>query len=199
MAFMLFALSLVLLLAGGAGGYLSLDLLPTGMGVLYAMSGAVAACMAIVTFVLGILIRRIDALTDLVRRQKSAIADAARPATVEPVFAAAPTGPKPPAEAEAPVQVGGPVSEVEAAEEPINENRVGHLPTLREIEHAIETPEAPPNLIGRYSSGGANYMIFADGAIEAETGEGTFRFASMGDFKDFLAKRKDGGRQTQSG
>ncbi len=49
---------------------------------------------------------------------------------------------------------------------------VGLLPALGEIEHAIETPEGPPSLIGRYSSGGANYMIFADGSIEAETQEG---------------------------
>ena len=55
-------------------------------------------------------------------------------------------------------------------------------------------PEAPPSLIGRYSSGGANYMIFADGSIEAETQEGTFRFASMGDFKQYLSDRKNGRR-----
>ena len=67
----------------------------------------------------------------------------------------------------------------------------GHLPTLGEIEQAIETPEAPPSLIGRYSSGGANYMIFADGSIEAETQDGTFKFASMGDFKHFLAGQKE--------
>ena len=52
---------------------------------------------------------------------------------------------------------------MQEAEEPVNENRSGHLPTLGEIEQALETPEAPPSLIGRYSSGGANYMIFAGG------------------------------------
>jgi len=89
MAFMLFGLSLVLLLAGVAGGYQSLDLLPTGMGVLYAISGAVAVCMAIVTFVLGVLIRRIDALTELVRRQESAAA-VAEAATLDQTFASDP-------------------------------------------------------------------------------------------------------------
>ena len=84
--------------------------------------------------------------------------------------------------------------DAEDAEQPVNENRSGRLPTLGEIERAIETPEAPPSLIGRYSSGGANYMIFADGSIEAETPEGTFRFASMGDFKHFLAGQKEGKR-----
>ena len=33
-------------------------------------------------------------------------------------------------------------------------------------------------------------MIFADGSIEAETTEGAFKFASMGDFKRFLADRR---------
>jgi len=198
MAFMLFGLSLVLLVAGLAGFYQSLDLLPTGMGVLYAISGAAAVCMAIVTFVLGVLVRRIDGLTELVRRQGGAAAGVVEAAPLDRTFAAPPSDAEPPAGAEAPEtapeQAGKPGLERAEAEEPINENRSGHLPTLGEIEHAIETPGAPPSLIGRYSSGGANYMIFADGSIEAETQEGTFKFASMGDFKDFLAGRKDGGR-----
>ena len=72
---------------------------------------------------------------------------------------------------------------------PINEKPVTPAICRRssEIEHAIETPEAPPSLVGRYSAGGANYMIFADGSIEAETAEGAFKFASMGDFKRYLA------------
>ena len=198
MAFMLFGLSLVLLVAGLAGFYQSLDLLPTGMGVLYAISGAAAVCMAIVTFVLGVLVRRIDGLTELVRRQGGAAAGVVEAAPLKGTFAAQPADAEPPAGAEAPEtrpeQAGEPVLEREEAEEPINENRSGHLPTLGEIEHAIETPEAPPSLIGRYSSGGANYMIFADGSIEAETQEGTFKFASMGDFKSFLADRREGER-----
>jgi hypothetical protein len=192
MAFLVFALSLVLLVAGLAGGYMSLDLLPTSAGVLYAFGGAVAACAAILAFALGLLIRRIDALSQLLRQQPSGAYGVAEAAPVEP---------SPPADAEpsgeegemreARAEEGGePVAE--AAEEPINENRSGHLPTLGEIEHAIERPEASPSLIGRYSSGGANYMIFADGSIEAETQEGSFKFASMGDFKQYLADRKDG-------
>ena len=74
-------------------------------------------------------------------------------------------------------------------EAPVNQNRAGHLLTLGAMEHAIETPEAPPSLIGRYSSGGAIYMIFDDGSIEAEMQEGTFKLASMADFKQYLADR----------
>ena len=35
-------------------------------------------------------------------------------------------------------------------------------------------------------------MIFSDGSIEAETDEGAFKFASMGDFKQFLLDRNEG-------
>ena len=45
-------------------------------------------------------------------------------------------------------------------------------------------------MIGSYSSAGANYKIFADGSIEAETSEGTFKFASMTDFKRHLVDAK---------
>ena len=77
-------------------------------------------------------------------------------------------------------------------ESPINFNRSGHLPSLETIETVLETPEepqGPPSLIGSYSSAGANYKIFSDGSIEAETSEGTFQFASMSEFKRHLAER----------
>ncbi len=199
MAFLVFALSLVLLVAGLAGGYMSLDLLPTSAGILYALGGAVAVCMATLAFAVGVLIRRIDALTELARQPPGGADGVAEAAPVEPWFAAphADAGEAETQEGhkaqDAQAEEGGELT-ADAAEEPINENRSGHLPTLGEIEHAIETPEGPPSLIGRYSSGGANYMIFADGSIEAETQEGTFKFASMGDFKQHLANRKDAKR-----
>jgi hypothetical protein len=80
----------------------------------------------------------------------------------------------------------------EEFEEPLNQNRAARLPTFAAVERAIETPEAPPTLIGRYTSGGAHYMIFSDGSIEAETDQGGFKFASMGDFKKFLLDRGPG-------
>ena len=78
-------------------------------------------------------------------------------------------------------------------EDPININRAGHLPSLEAIETVLETPEeppGPPTIIGSYSSAGANYKIFSDGSIEAETSEGTFQFASMADFKQHLIETK---------
>src|SRR5271165_601317 len=144
MAFLIFALSLILLVAGLAAGYMSLDLLPTPIGVLYALAGAFAACLAAVVLALGVLVRRINVLTRIVRGQAAPVAQAAvgEAAHVEPdFFEAEPLS----AAAEADVEPPAPLEETEA---PINENRAGHLPTLGEIEHAIETPEAPPSLVG---------------------------------------------------
>jgi hypothetical protein len=209
MAILIFALSLVLLVAGLAGGYLSLDLLPTAMGLLYAFAGAVAVALAVVALALGVLIRRIDVLTKLVRQapapftEEPVLGVAAEPveaALVEPglvepglVEPAELNVDPEPAETE---PVPEPRALAEDAEDPINENRAGHIPTLHDIERAIETPKAPPSLVGRYSAGGASYMIFSDGSIEAETTEGAFKFASMGDFKRFLADRSPGKPQS---
>ena len=184
MAILIFVLSLHLLIAATASGYQSLNLLPTGLGVLYALAGAVAACAAVLTFAIGVLIRRIDALTKLMRQSYAPAAFETPPsiASAPPeVYAAAPA-----VEAGAPEDVGQPAAEDES---PININRTGHLPSLETIEEAPQ-PKAPPNLIGSYSSAGANYRIFADGSIEAETSEGTFKFASMADFKRHLLQTK---------
>src|SRR5271165_6093047 len=185
MAFVVFALSVVFMIAGLASGFMSLDLLPTGVGLLYALGGAVAVSMALVALALAALMRRVDALTALVQPPPANVIDA--PVETAPAHQAHEGQP---IEIEAPVEKDGELP-ADAFEEPVNENRAGRLPTLSKIEHAIETPEPPPGLIGRYSSGGANYMIFDDGSIEAETGEGTFKFASMGDFKRYLADRKE--------
>jgi hypothetical protein len=194
MAILIFILSFVLLVAGAASGYVSLDLLPTGIGVLYALAGAVGVAAAVVTFAVGVAIRRIDALAKLVQESATlatlATLDATRaiePAPAEEAVAQAVAQP-------VAVDLETPESIDEALqaedESPININRAGHLPSLEAIETVLETPEAPPSMIGSYSSAGANYKIFADGSIEAETGEGTFKFGSMSDFKRHLAEAK---------
>jgi hypothetical protein len=179
MAALIFVLSLILLIAAGASGYASIDLLPTSTGVLYALAGAVAACAAVVTFAIGIMVWRIDTLTQLMRQSASETAPA------EEVLAAPHA-----VGADALENVEAPASEDES---PININRTGHLPSLEAIQTVLETPEerqGPPSLIGSYSSAGANYKIFSDGSIEAETREGTFSFRSMADFKRHLLERK---------
>ena len=196
MAFLVFALSLVLLAAGLASAYMSLDLLPTSIGVLYALSGAVAGSIAVLTFALGVAIRRIDALAALVRRLEAQPAAASPPAEVahiEPTFAGdiseATAEHHDDADADALADaIVEPPALAEEAEAPINENRAGHLPTFGATEPIAEAPAA---LVGRYTSGGANYMIFSDGSIEAETTDGTFKFTSMGEFKRFIADRRE--------
>jgi hypothetical protein len=190
MAIVIFVLSLILLIAAAASGYQSLDLLPTSAGVLYALAGAVAGCAAVVTFALGVAIRRIDTLTKLLGQSGAPAALEARPSNGSAPAAEAVAAP---AAIEAGVSQS--MSEASAAkdESPININRAGHLPSLETVLETPDEPQAPPSLIGSYSSAGANYKIFADGSIEAETDEGTFKFASMADFKRHLLDRR--GRQ----
>ena len=194
MAILIFVLSLVLLAAGAAGGVQSLDLLPDPLGVLYALAGAVGVAAAVVTFAIGVAILRIDALAKVVRQSTApAIGDMAHesrgaapkiePARVEETVRA-------PARVEAEAPEGADEAVAAEDESPVNINRTGHLPSLDAIESVLETPETPPSMIGSYSSAGANYKIFADGSIEAETSEGTFKFDSMGDFKRHLAEAK---------
>ena len=186
MAILIFVLALVLLAAAAASGYQSLNLLPTGIGVLYALAGAVAACAAVLAFAIALLIRRIDALARTVRESALPIGETS-PAEMG--------SPAPLATEEEALQSGGEATAAED-ESPINFNRAGHLPSLETVETVGESPapKGPPSLIGSYSSAGANYKIFSDGSIEAETSEGTFTFASMADFKRHLAETK-GGRE----
>jgi len=193
MSILIFVLSLILLIAAAASGYASVDLLPTSTGVLYALGGAVAACAAVVTFALAVLIWRIDRLTKLVGQSD-------RPSILRPGFGVTPLAETAPAEAVTPASLAIEAEGLENLEalaledeSPINFNRSGHLPSLETIETVLETPEepqGPPSIIGSYSSAGANYKIFSDGSIEAETSEGTFQFASMADFKRHLLETK---------
>jgi hypothetical protein len=189
MSILIFVLSLLLLIAAAASGYASIDLLPTSTGVLYALAAAVAACAAVVTFALAVLIRRVDRLTKLVGPSD-------RPSILRPGFGVTPLDETAPASAvtSAPMAIEAEgLGNLEALaledESPINFNRSGHLPSLETIE-TPEEPQGPPSIIGSYSSAGANYRIFSDGSIEAETSEGTFQFASMSDFKRHLMETK---------
>ena len=200
MAILIFVLSFVLLVAGAASGYQSLDLLPDGLGLLYALAGAVGVAAAVVTFAIGVAILRIDALARLMRQSAApAILDTApdsepAPAPLDTTSKIEPARPEEAVFAPVAVEADTPESADEPAaaddESPININRAGHLPSLDAIETVLETPETPPSMIGSYSSAGANHKIFADGLIEAETSEGTFKFASMTDFKRHLVDAK---------
>jgi hypothetical protein len=189
-AILISLLSFILLIAAVASGYESIDLLPTSIGVLYALAGAVAACAAVITFAIAVLIRRFDKLREfLPQSAKTSFFPAGFGVT--PLAETAPT--QDASAVPLAIEAEGRDTVYEARgledESPININRAGHLPSLEAIETVLEEPQGPPTLIGSYSSAGANYKIFADGSIEAETNEGTFTFASMNDFKRHLAER----------
>ena len=188
MAIFVFILGLMLTILGCGALIASVNLVPTDMGILYAGCGAVAASSGLIVISIGALIRRVDALADAFS-MPSPEPTPFETLALEPEPPFAPE-PAPPEEAPEPIAERSAASADERVEnEPINENRVGRLPTLAEVEHAIVEPGAPPTLVGRYTAGGAHYMIFSDGTIEAETEQGAFRFASMGDFKAYIAGR----------
>jgi hypothetical protein len=160
-----------------------------------------ALSAGIVTLAIGALIRRFDVFAAAVRSSQNSDARQISPATREPAFADAPPAAGEPTCADAPPAAGEPTfaearaaTEVEpnalAADEPVNENRSGRSPATAAIERAPGEPEPAPTLVGRFSAGGANYMIFSDGSIEAETEDGAYKFASMSDFRAYLARAR---------
>jgi hypothetical protein len=205
-------LGLVLALAGAAALVASIDLSTTELGLLYAHCGVVGLSGGIITIAIGLLIGRVDALRGALSRESDDQPRSSEPlvppllAGIEPVVLsdlAAPSSqaadPPPPIEPEpvaappsAPEGVGDLASDVEGA--PVNENRKGNSPTLLEFEPAVGPADKPlgpaPSLIGRYSAGGADYSIFSDGSIEAQTSNGDYKFASMREFKAFIATKR---------
>ena len=187
MAIFIFLLALILALAGGGALVASIDLMPTDVGMLYAGCGVIALSAACIVVALGALIVRIDRIG--ARVNSALLAEEAHTAHIDAHPVAAPP-PAPSPENPPPASEKKPDNE---EEEPVNENRAGHLPTLEEIEQTIAHPEPPARLIGRYSAGGANYAIYADGSVEAEMAEGQYNFASMNDFRAFLENRRERG------
>lgn len=192
MAIFTFVLGFLFVAAGAGGLVASFDLLPTELGLLYAACGTLALSAGAVTLAIGALIRRLDVFAKAMQSSQirdswqslpAATEEAVAPPESEPLRGEETTEPAP---ADEPAEIEDD-SDALADHDSVNENRSGHLPTIAAIEHALGEPEPSPTLVGRYSAGGANYMIFSDGSIEAETESGAFRFASMSDFKAYLA------------
>jgi hypothetical protein len=200
MSWIALLLGLILTSAGGVAVFYSVDLLPTELGVVYATCGAIGFSGGFITIAISLLIRRVDALRHVLGRN-----DARPPERPEPIMPPLVAGIAPvivpePSVHGADTEVSGfsPATAPEpsamldnsdVSEAPINENRKGHLPSLDTPESAA-AESTPPKLVGRYGAGGANYSIFSDGSIEAETEQGAFKFASMGDFKAFIATKR---------
>ncbi|MGD0641870.1 MAG: hypothetical protein ABSC22_14070 [Roseiarcus sp.] len=192
MTILTFILGLLLVVAGAGWLIGSINMLPTEIGLIYILCGTLALSAGVMTIAIGVLTRRLDVFAVAVESLESRASWRDAPATrEEPVAPHEPEAhgeeePREPIIGEEPAAVEGDSTAL-AEDEPVNENRSGHLPTMATIEHALGEPEAAPTLVGHYSAGGANYKIFSDGSIEAETESGAFKFASMADFKAYLA------------
>jgi hypothetical protein len=195
MTIVTFVLGLVLIAAGTGGLVASYDLLPTELGLLYACCGAILVSGGVVTVAIGVAVRRLEALTQMVHFA-AAVEDlpdeadlaAADHATQEPD--AAPAEPEAAAEEGEAHALEAPPAEEALTEAPVEEGAVAGGPGVAELEQALAAAPPPPTLVGHYSAGGANYKIFSDGSIEAETEGGAFRFASMAEFKAYLARAR---------
>ncbi len=207
MTIVTFVLGLVLIAAGAGGLVASYDLLPTELGLLYACCGAILVSGGVVTVAIGVAVLRLEALTHMVHfaaavddlpdeGEVAAAQHAEDHAAHEPdaapveLEAAAPGGEAPAVElqpADAHVAAAETVEET-LAEAPVETGVAAGAPGGADLEPAPVA--APPTLVGHYSAGGANYKIFSDGSIEAETDGGAFRFASMEAFKAYLARAR---------
>ena len=186
----------LLFVAAGAGGLVaSYDLLPTEIGLLYAACGTMALCAGAVTIAIGALIRRLDVFAAAMRPAQDRGAWRDSPAATDEAVAARPTS------RAARRRRGERAGLRRRADDNRSRAECARRRTLRSpktlgpsrrtiaaIERALgESASQRRTLVGRYSAGRANYMIFSDGSIEAETENGAFKFASMADFKAYLA------------
>jgi hypothetical protein len=178
MKWLLILLGFILIIAAGGGFVASLDLLTTQIGLLYALSAAIAAAAGLIILSLAVVVHRVDALRKAILRQ----GDAA-PRREANLNGAPPVSLEKPADGAEAAEAG------EAIEPPLV---VAEAPPIAAEAAALDDaePAAPLTLVGRYSAGGANYSIFSDGSIEAETDQGAFHFASMNDFKAYVAARR---------
>jgi hypothetical protein len=179
MKWLLILLGVILIFAAGGGFVASLDLLTTQIGLLYALSAAVAAAAGLIILSLAVVVHRVDALRKTILRQGEA------PTRREANLGAAPPVivDEPPAQAAEAVETDEAIEPPAVVAEP--------PPIAAEAAAMAEAEAAPLTLVGRYSAGGANYSIFSDGSIEAETDQGAYHFASMSEFKAYVAARRN--------
>jgi hypothetical protein len=163
MAIMTIVLGVALIVAALGSLWASLNLLPTEMGQLYGISGVVLLGCGAIVLAIAALIARIGRLTP------PRIVAAPLPAAPEPA---------------------APKIEIDD----IAANAASLLaPTLVSPPPPEQGPangRASPKVIGRYAAGEASYVLFSDGSIEAETDAGALRFATLDDFKTYVANHK---------
>jgi hypothetical protein len=160
MAKVTIVLGVALILAAFGSLWASLNLIPTEMGLLYGVSGVVLLGCGAIVLAIAALIARIGRL---IPPSKTILAT--RPPAAPGIEIN-----KAPAEAASEVP-----QELFAPGPPEQEQANGR---------------GSPQVIGRYAAGASSYVLFSDGAIEAETDGGAMRFASLDDFKSYVATRK---------
>jgi hypothetical protein len=139
MAILTFVLGAILFAAGGYSLFISVDLVPTEMGQVYALSGVILLSVSFAVWAVAALIYRLDRIFVSTREPRPA-----------------------PSENSAPSEGAAP----------------------------DKTAPPKPEIVARYSADGAIYALFSNGAIEAETPDGALSFASMDEFKTYIAARK---------
>jgi hypothetical protein len=85
--------------------------------------------------------------------------------------------------------------------QPVAEDREPEASESRDETRAAEAPpsrderaaEAATIVVGTYSSGGNDYVMYADGSIKAETPTGLYRFESLDELKAFIAAGGESG------
>ena len=85
-----------------------------------------------------------------------------------------------------------PTPETEPAPEPDSRNRNQNMTLEAEPapQAAASEEAALPEIIGHYEAHGAHYTMYADGSIDADTAHGVYRFASMEELKQFIARQE---------
>ena len=165
MAMMTIVLGVALIVAALGSLWASLNLVPTEMGLLYGISGVVLLGCGAIVLAIAALIARIGRLTP------------PAPATVATPAPAAP-------------EVAAPKVEIDETVSHAADRAAPALLSPTRPEQELANGRASPKVIGRYAAGEASYVLFSDGSIEAETDAGALRFATLDDFKSYVATHK---------
>ncbi|PSC04546.1 hypothetical protein SLNSH_13705 [Alsobacter soli] len=208
MIVLLYCVAVLLILAGGAASLYGSDNIRAESGAAWLQTGGAVFAIGFLVLAMAAALRELRqirrALTEIGEEPESAPAPAPRPAP--PVPAAPPAAPSsfeiPPAAAalgEAADESAGeqerekapeakpvkaPTPEPKVAEEagPAAEEE----PAPAAAQAPAPKPEEPPTVVATYTSGGVNYFMYSNGAIEAEMEKGRIRFGSMAELRHYV-------------
>ncbi len=203
------ALGLLLIAAGAASIIQGYPIVVVERGWTQVIAGATALSAGVVTLAIGFLIGAVN-------RLRRALAPAAAAHPPEPVAIAAPDPFAPPPSKDpieplppprtAPLDAA-PEAEIaggrgswidEALSQDAGPRRdepapaAADAPSFDQGEAAppepepVKTARKPPTLVGRYAFGGADYLLYDDGSIDATTPAGVVRFNSLAELRAHL-------------